>query len=319
MTAATLLAAHYAIAEMTNLGDVSENVLHVGTRIGELAVKQFVAADVDKAEREAALLGVLARPDPRYRVQTLVPTATGMPLANTDDGGAVIVTRWHTADKKQYTEIVETEWRVLGSELAALHLRLDEFTGALPRASELVVDLGAERAAIEASRSRATAKAPTRAPAIGSYLDTRLALLDARGERGLRPPVGPERAIHNDYNQHNYLFDGALPPIILDWEGAIAAPREYEVVRCMNHLPLVAPAHARAFVAGYRSVRPLDRDALRWAVDRALLEHAIKSWPLERWLAGLPGAERILSGSMEVLHALHDDVSKLERFFLEGG
>lgn len=319
MTAAAVLAAHYAITEMTNLGDVTESVLHVGTPIGELAVKLFVAADLDKAEREAALLGALAQPDPRYRVQTLVPTATGEPIAHTDDGGAVLVTRWHTADKKLYTAIVEEEWCVLGSELAALHGRLDGFTATLPRASDLVIDLEAERAAIEASRSRVMAKDPTRAPSIGRYLDTRLALLSLRGERGLRPPVGPERPIHNDYNQHNYLFDGALPPIILDWEGAIAAPREYEVVRCMNHLPLVAPAHARAFVSGYRSVRELQPDALHWAVDRTLLEHAVKSWPLERWLAGLPGGERALGGSMEVLHALHDRLAELERFFLEGG
>ncbi len=314
MSATAALAAHYAIAEATVLADVSDNVVQVATPRGEFAVKLFVAADVERAEREAALLAALVGADPRYRVQTIVPTTDGAPFARTTEG-AVIVTHWLRGEKKQYTTIAEHEWRALGSQLAALHLRLDAFERSLPRASELAIDLDAERAALEASRSRAAAKDAARAPAIGSYLDARLALLDTRGERGLRAPTGPERPIHNDYNQHNYLFDGELPPMILDWEGAIAAPREYEVVRCLNHLPLVAPAHATAFVDGYRSVRPLEREALRWAVDRALLEHAIKSWPLELWLAGLPGAERHLAGSSEVVHALHTGIARLERFF----
>ncbi len=308
------LAEHYAICAVTHLGEASENVVHVGSDAGELAVKVFAAADSETAGREAALLLALAPPDARYRVQTLVPTSGGELFAHTSDG-AILVTRWHQAEKKAYTSIVEAEWRVLGSELAALHTRLDDFTGTLPRASEIVIDLDAERAAIEAARSRATAKDPARAPIFCRYLDARRSLLDARGARGLRAPTVPELPIHNDYNQHNYLFDGRLPPIILDWEGAIAAPREYEVVRCMNHLPLVAAAHASAFVSGYRSVRDLDPIGLRWAVDRSLLEHAVKSWPLERWLAGLPGAERALAGSMEVLQALHDGVAALERFF----
>lgn len=315
MSATAALAAHYGLDDAFVLADVSDNVVQVATSRGELAVKLFVAADVDKAEREAALLAALAVPDARYRVQTLVTTAAGEPVARTPDEGAVVVTRWLRGEKKQYTSIREDEWRALGSELAALHARLDDFPGALPRASDLVVDIAAERAAIDACRGRVAAKDPARATVIGAYLDARLSLLEARGERGLRAPTGPERPIHNDYNQHNYLFDGSLPPMILDWEGAIAAPREYEVVRCMNHLPLVAPRHATAFVDGYRSVRALDRAALQWAVDRALLEHAVKSWPLERWLAGLPGAERSLAGSMEVLHALHDGVADLARFF----
>jgi len=86
-------------------------------------------------------------------------------------------------------------------------------------------------------------------------------------------------------------------------------------VRSLNHLPLVAPAHASAFVAGYRRRRPLDAEGLRWAIDRSLLEHAIKSWPLEHWLADVPGADAALAGSMEVLHALSGGTAELETFF----
>lgn len=307
------LAEHYGL-EAVGLTEVSNNVARASTARGALAVKSFVAAEVERAEREAALLEHLAQDAAPYRVQSLVRTETGARFARLDDG-ALVVTTWRDGHKKRYTAITEPEWFALGTELAALHARLDSFTGSLPRASELTINIDAERDAIVASRARARAKNPQRAEVIGRYLDARLSLLDSRGSRGLHRPPGTELPIHNDYNQHNYLFDNTLPPLILDWEGAIAAPREYEVVRCLNHLPLVAPVHATAFVAGYRERRPLDRDGLLWAVDRSLLEHAVKSWPLERWLADLPGAETVLTGSMDVVQALHAGTAQLAAFF----
>lgn len=310
------LAAGYALARVAPVGPAGDAVVRVSTSIGDLAVKSFGPAELDRAEREATLLACLAPPDPRFRVPTLVRTLDRAPLLRFDDR-ALVVTRWQPGRHKPYTQIDEGEWRALGLELAALHARLDAFDAPLPRLGELGarIDLAAERAGIEAARPRATAHQPARAAELDAYLDARLALLDRHGERGVRPPPGPEQAIHNDYNQHNYLFDGSLPPVILDWEGAIAAPAEYEVVRCLNHLPLVAASHARAFVAGYREARPLAPDAIAWAVDRALTEHATKHWPLDRWLAGLPGAERALTGSMEVVGALAARSGELAAFF----
>jgi Ser/Thr protein kinase RdoA (MazF antagonist) len=310
-----VLEAHYGIASATVLCEPDGRVTRVSSLRGQLAVKRFTADDVDLANREAGLLAVLAPADPRYRVQSLLQTGDAAPLAFLEDDAAVLVTHWCRGSMKVYTDIAEAEWHALGTELGALHMRLTMFTGSLPRASELVVDLTAEGEKIAGIRGRVASREPTRSAEIGRYLDARLALLDAYGERGATPPPGPEHPIHNDYNQYNYLFDDRLPPIILDWEGAIAAPQAYEVVRCLNHLPLVAPTHATAFVNGYRSVRPLDRDTLRWAVDRCLLEHAIKNWPLEQLLAGASHAEQALAGSMEVLLALHAGVPELERFF----
>lgn len=305
------LSALYGV-DAHSLAEVTDNLARASTPRGDFAVKMFAAVDLERAEREAALLAHLAEEPDGYRVPILVRTVDGAACARVGDG-ALVVMVWRDGHNKPYTAISDAEWFALGNELAALHARLDAFPGSLPHASAL--DLDAARTAIAASRDRARAKDPARADAIGRYVDARLALLDARGLRGLRPPPGAERPIHNDYNQHNYLFDGALPPVILDWEGAIAATREYEVVRCLNHLPLVAPAHATAFVAGYRARRALDREGLRWAIDRALLEHALKSWPLERWLADLPGAEAALTGSMEVLLALSAGTAQLAAFF----
>lgn len=294
------LAEHYGVTP--DLEDLGDNVW----RAGPFAVKQF--ADSARAQREAGLLATLAGGGSIYRVQQLVRTLQGDLFAEAP-GSTLVLTRWCDGVKKLYTEITEPEWRSLGAALATMHYRLDNaFVNQLPRASEYRIDIAAEYAALLDHPARTD-------PAIARYLDVRLQLLDAFGARGLAAPPVPERPIHNDYNQHNYLFDGTLPPIVLDWEGAIAAPREYEVVRCMNHLPLVAPGHASAFVEGYRSVRHLDRAGLRWAVDRAFVDHAVKSWPLERARAGLPGGAAALAGSIEVVLALRAGVVQLERFY----
>lgn len=305
------LSAHYGI-EATAATTVSDNVVRVQAERGVLAIKTFTAAELERAGRESALLAHLKGGIGPYRVPVLVETRDGEALARVGDG-AIVVMQWCGGVKKMYTAIVEPEWLALGAALAAMHARLDDLPRALPRASP--IDLGIEYTAMLGSRERALEKDPERGGAIARYLDARLAFLDACGERGLRPAPGAELPIHNDYNQHNYLFDGALPPVIIDWEAAICSLREYEVVRCLNHLPIVAPAHATAFLAGYRARRPLDRECLRWAVDRALLEHAIKSWPVERWLADLPGADASLSGSMEVFAALSTHTAQLEAFF----
>jgi len=303
---AELVGAHYAIDPVTRSDAMSDNVVRVTTAAGEFAVKLFPTAEVNLAEREAALLAHLAGGDSRYRVQEIVATSAGKVCLVTPLG-AVLVTRWVHGLKKTFTDIVKPEWRALGAELAALHLRLDTFSTPLPCLTEHVVDLVAERARIAADLGRA--------PAYTYYLDACRELLDRFAPTALATPPGPERPIHNDYNQHNYLFHDRLPPTILDWEGAIAAPREYEVVRCMNHLPLVARPHAAAFVAGYRSVRELDPSTVRWAVARAFVDHAIKGWPLEHWLAGVPGAEARLSGSVAILLALHARAGEIEDFY----
>lgn len=252
--------------------------------------------DAADASREAALLDHLASTDPRYRVQSIV---------RADDGALlwpdhVLVTRWVAGSYKPYTEITRDEWRSLGRELAALHERLDTFPGSLPRLSDALAarDLAAERGVLDELRVRAVA----RAPELAAHFDIRDRLLDACGASVM--PADPERPIHDDFNQFNYRFDGVLPPVILDWEGAIGAPREYEVVRSLNHLPLVAREIADAFLAGYRGERSLDPARLAWAVDATLVHHAVKRWTLERWLAGTGAPDAAVLGNVDLMRAL---------------
>jgi Ser/Thr protein kinase RdoA (MazF antagonist) len=312
------VAAVYSFDFVRRVDGVGTRVLRAATPIGEVAIKVF--EDIATARLESALLAHLAPPDPRARVQRLVFTAHGEPLC-TGDFGAAIVTHWEAGVTKPYDEITAVQWHVLGRSLGALHERLDDFDEMPVRWSQRFAarDMAKERHDVEAARAVVMAKDPSRAPMLSGHLDDQLSLIDRHVERASRMPPVDELPIHNDYNQNNYLFDGRDPPLILDWDRAIAAPREFEVVRCLNHLPLVAPVHASAFVEGYLMVRDLNIDVLRWAVDAALIEHALKRWPLERWLRGEPGSDAQLTSVIAMVRTLARGACALDAFFSSVG
>lgn len=290
------------------------------TPSGEIAIKVFPNGQLQRARLEQQLLAHLtAVPDPRYRVQAVVPTRSGEPLL-IGEVETCLVTRWEPGEYKPFTLITADEWAGLGRSLGALHRRLDAASDLeLPaRLSELVRarDPAKERATLERCRALAVERDPADALALTRYFGQRAQLLDGCAARCLGLlPEDDERPIHNDFNQYNYLFGVAGPPLILDWERAIGAPREYEVVRCLNQLPLIAPELARRFVAGYLEARPLRASALGWAVDAALTEHAVKHWPVELWLEGAPGARARLSATMEMVEALSAGRAQLDWFY----
>jgi Ser/Thr protein kinase RdoA (MazF antagonist) len=313
--------AAYRLGADARLRWQSGRVSQIAGAAGAWAVKAFTPKDAARARLEAALLAHLgAAPHADYRVQVLVETAHGALFEDAD--GSVLVTRWQEGRFKPYTEIAEDEWAALGRTLGALHARLDE--GAhLPvpvRLSERIRQrsLDAERATLLAHRTQAIAHAPGRAQELARYFDDRLLLLEERVPRArARLPDDPERPIHNDYNQYNYLFPSSGAPVILDWERSIGAPREFELVRCLNQLPVVAERSARRFVDGYLGARRLGAAALRWAVDAALSEHAVKHWPVDAWLHGAEGAEDRMAATLETVRAIVRERERLDAFFEE--
>ena len=175
-------------------------------------------------------------------------------------GGHAMLTCWEAGQFRTYDTFTPAEWRALGASLAALHLNLDRLHLPAPDT------IRARLAAIDADDMRCSLlEALEHTPPEGdrallrTYVDACLRMLDEHypGSIDAFPAGDAQHPIHNDYNQFNYLFDGALPPVILDWEATIGAPREFEVVRCLNHLPLEAPELAAAFVSAYLQVRPL--------------------------------------------------------------
>lgn len=309
---------------------VTERVSRWRSDAGDIAIKTFSAADRDRGVHEAGMLAFLGQAPagvatdalPGFRVQTLVRTAGGDAWADRD-GGCILVTRWEAGDFRSYDTYSPTEWAALGRSLAALHLRLDAMTEAsVGTLSTRLgrIDPAAERIRLESPKAALPAHPRIDAAWLATYLAACRRMLDAcyPGAIAAFPVDDAQRPIHNDYNQHNYLFDGTLPPRIIDWEASIGAPREFEVVRCLNHLPLQAPALARSFLDAYQTVRPLYAARMRWAVDTSCLMHATKHWVLDGWLDGRPGFDQRLLGAMDMVSMLAAGRDELAAFFADG-
>ncbi|WP_322054396.1 phosphotransferase enzyme family protein [Paraburkholderia bannensis] len=285
------ICAAYGIAHDGAPRQVSERVWYLSDGHdghGGVAVKLYADEHAARAQKEAAILAHLqAHGDARFRVQSLQRTLAGEALYVGHDVRA-LVTRWVPGQTRTYDTFTSGEWEALGASLGALHVSLDSFDAFDSSSLSALDTLRARLAAIDADgvrRGLTEALGRDRAN-LHDYVETSLRLLDAHypGSLAAFPADDPQHPIHNDYNQFNYLFDGALPPLILDWEAAIGAPREYELVRCLNHLPLEAPHHAAAFVRAYARVRAPRPQNIAWAVDAACLQHALKLWIVQGWL-----------------------------------
>jgi len=314
-----MLCQAYGLVQNGPPRSVSERVWQLPTTSGDVAVKRYPPGQGDRALKEAAVLAHLGRQDDtRFRVQTLLRTVSGDAVWRAADGTCAMLTRWEPGQFKRYDTYTPGDWAALGTSLAALHARLDGLP--LPRGDTLAARLRA----LDADTLRCElAKAPTLAPPgtdmprLHHYVQACLRLIDAHhpGSIAAFPQDDPQWPIHNDYNQFNYLFGGTLPPLVLDWEAAIGAPREYELVRCLNHLPLASPALARIFVQAYLRVRPLRAERMAWAVDTACLQHALKRWMLQGWLADPPRFATHMEGALRMVSMMDGARQQLIDFY----
>ena len=297
---------------------VGERVWHLPTDDGGVAVKLYASEHRARAAKEAAVLAHFeTHGDARFRVQALKRTADGAPLWTGANDHAML-TRWETGRFRTYDTFSPAEWAALGTSLGALHTSLERLH--LPQ----IDTIHARLAAIDADAVRRSlldaldrARSHDGADSLRRYVDLALRLLERYypGSIDAFPADDPQHPIHNDYNQFNYLFTDALPPLIVDWEASIGAPREYELVRCLNHLPLEAPHLAQAFVLAYRRARPVDPARIAWAVDAACVQHALKLWIVQGWLDEPSRFASHLSGAVTMASAMVDAREHLVDFF----
>jgi Ser/Thr protein kinase RdoA (MazF antagonist) len=297
---------------------VSERVWQLPVEGGAMAVKLYADEQHARADKESAVLEHLrTKADPRLRVQALCHTSGGERMWS-GQGAHAMLTRWEAGHFRSYDTFAPAEWNALGASLAALHLSLDSMRLPAPdtiRARLMAIDADEVRSRLLEVLGHALPKGD--GAGLRAYIDTCLRMLDEHYPGSVEnfPADDPQHPIHNDYNQFNYLFDGTLPPIIVDWEATIGAPREFELVRCLNHLPLEAPALAEVFVRAYQQVRPLRPEHMAWAVDAACLQHALKRWVLQGWLADPPRFASHLHGAMKMVSTMAGSRRHLVDFF----
>ena len=297
----------YALKPGGSVRKVSERVWQLPIDGGGMAVKLYTEEQYARADKESTVLAHLqAHGDPRFRVQILRHTTEGERIWS-GLGAHAMLSRWEAGQCRSYETFAPAEWSALGASLAALHLSLDSIR--LPvldtiRARLIAIDADEVRRGLLEALDHALPEGDK--ASLRTYIDTCLRLIDQHypGSIETFPADDPQHPIHNDYNQFNYLFDGTLPPIILDWEATIGAPREFELVRCLNHLPLEAPAIAEVFVRAYQRVRPLRPERMAWAVDAACLQHALKRWVLQGWLKDPSRFASHLHGAMKMVSTM---------------
>lgn len=76
------------------------------------------------------------------------------------------------------------------------------------------------------------------------------------------PMTEQQQLVHGDYQHTNVFFENGAVVAVIDWDKAEARLPTQEIARTMDLSLRMDPALCRAFVAGYREMRPLDPTTL---------------------------------------------------------
>ncbi|WP_449345353.1 phosphotransferase, partial [Streptomyces narbonensis] len=256
------------------------------------ALKRVTDVPLDRLRRNLAVLPFLAS----YGVPTCAPLSTvhGDVIAEVRGSGYCLFP-WSTGEHVRGTDLSLAQTFELGTHLAQLHT-------ALGRAADDAVlpNLPASITAEVTEPRRAIQKADRLAGAVAvrgagdafdasarAALEERQLLLDKHAH--LRPegdaPAGPHGWTHGDFQYRNLLWaDGELVAV-LDWDRLGVRPYAEEVVRTAQVQFGVEGVfdleRASAFVAGYRSVIPLEAAALVDGARRLWWKRMTDFWQLE--------------------------------------
>ncbi|MFG5723911.1 phosphotransferase [Streptomyces murinus] len=270
----------YDIDEVLDRRHLADGLMNVNwrldTRAGRFALKRVTDVPLDRLRRNLAALPVLAS----YGVPVCapLPTVHGDVIAEVR-GGVYCLFPWSTGEHVRGTDLSQAQTSKLGTHLAGLHTALgraaDEAGTAVQKADRLGDAVSARGGGDTFDR------------AAGTALEERKILLDKHAH--LCPegdvPAGPHGWTHGDFQYRNLLWaDGELVAV-LDWDRLGVRPYAEEVVRTAQVQFGVDGVfdleRVSAFVAGYRSVIPLEPADLGDAARRLWWKRMTDFWQLE--------------------------------------
>jgi homoserine kinase type II len=279
---ATLLA-EYDLGEPRALKGVAEGIENSNFRLDTDAGRYFLTI-FERRVREGDLpffLELMRHLTARgFPCPTPQPDRRGRLLARVRGKPAAIVSFLKGASARRPNA---RHCRAAGEGLARLHLCGEGFP--MRRTN----DLGQPAWAAQFSPLRAAAERLK--PGLAAEVDEDLSTLALAWPRGL-----PSGVIHADFFPDNVFFDGERFAGAIDFYFACTDAFAYDLAVCLNSWCFETDGgfnltHARAFVAGYESRRPLapaERDALPLLARGAAMRFFLTR--LHDWGTTLPGA-----------------------------
>ncbi|MFG2112810.1 phosphotransferase [Streptomyces sp. NPDC048718] len=286
----------YDIDEVLDRQHLADGLMNVNwqldTRGGRFALKRVTDVPLDRLRRNLAVLPVLASYG--VPVRAPLPTVHGDVIAEVR-GGVYCLVPWSAGEHVRGTDLSQAQTSELGAHLAGLHTALGRASGeagmpAVPTSVTAEVT-EAGRALEKADRLAAAVSARGAGDAFdraaGMALEERKILLDKHAH--LRPegnaPAGPHGWTHGDFQYRNLLWADGKLVAVLDWDRLGVRPYAEEVVRTAQVQFGVEGVfdleRVSAFVAGYRSVIPLESADLGDAVRRLWWKRMTDFWQLE--------------------------------------
>ncbi|WP_435185696.1 phosphotransferase [Streptomyces sp. bgisy126] len=286
----------FGIGEVLDRRHLADGLMNVNWRLdtpaGRFALKRVTDVPLERLRRNLAVLPVLAFHG--VPVRAPLPTASGDVVAEVGGSGYCLFP-WSDGNHVRGIDLSSSQVFELGTHLARLHVALSRAAGdaELPAAptsvTAEVTDVG--RAVQKADRLVMAVSSlgshDTFDVAASTALEERKLLLDKYAH--LRPegdlPAGPHGWTHGDFQYRNLLWASGELTTVLDWDRLGIRPYAEEVARTAQVQFGVEGVfdleRVSAFVAGYRSVIPLEQVVLVDAARRLWWKRMTDFWQLE--------------------------------------
>ncbi|MBB5869267.1 homoserine kinase type II [Allocatelliglobosispora scoriae] len=280
--------AEFELGGIVEFSPVPEGLMNrnwrVVTQAGEFAVKQLLDVDAGRAREQHAVVRSLA--------------ARGLPVASARHGGdgQTVLTRgtatftvqpWAPGRHRSGAQLDLAECRRLGEVLGDLHGALAELSTPVGPSSAHPVRPAEEARTLLAGYADliASLHRPDDFDVVAlAHLRWRLRILDESGHLcpdGAEPELG---WTHGDFHHFNVLWDGSEISAVLDWDRLGLRPVADELARAAVLIfgdgPALDLPRITAFVAGYRSMRPLTGEQVADALHRLWWHWLAGDWPL---------------------------------------